>query len=139
MNPTVLPRPVPDEMLTPDLIAQILDAAAALVAADGKSTGDLWPGAAHEDYLPGFPVCGAAAIGVAAGYTRAADVEYCVAAIDTDGETADPHPAFLALMGWLGVKHPEDVFDWSDRTPAHGIVTGLRACASSIRTAVVAA
>ncbi|MDN5918985.1 MAG: hypothetical protein L0I76_28480, partial [Pseudonocardia sp.] len=86
-----------------------------------------------------FPVCGAAAIGVAAGYTRAADVEYCVAAIDTDGETADPHPAFLALMGWLGVKHPEDVFDWSDRTPAHGIVTGLRACASSIRTAVVAA
>lgn len=139
MTHTLPAGPIPDEMLTAPILADILDAAAQLIEQDGTERGDWWPDAQGTPWQTGMPCCAAGAIGVAAGYRTASEIGYCVTGVEgTATVRPDPHPAFAALMQHLKVCEPEDVFDWSDTHTSREVVAELRDCAALLRTRVAA-
>jgi hypothetical protein len=134
-------RPITED-LTPNQIADLIDAAAQLIETDGLEVGDLWSAATDRwDYEPGDSCCTAGALAVVCGYRRADQVEEaftatsCVDACDEDGQELpwEPHPVFAAVLDKLGFDTPEDLYNWSDSAGDSRVVAALREAATKIR------
>lgn len=138
MHATLPDHPIPNAELSPPVIADILDRAAALIASDGLNTGDWWPDAHRCTWQPGMACDVAGSIGVASGHRVGAAIDYQVVGVDiydpVRREHVDgvPHPAFAALMHHLHASEVEQVFRWSDDTPAGQVIERLRTCAAEL-------
>ena len=118
-------------------IPDILDAAAAIIAANGRHVGNYWPALdsnIRQPWTPGTPCSADAAIGLAIGLRRAWDVEtHIVPAVTSPDFDEPPHPALAALMAHLGVDSINAVFAWSDEHEADQIAAVMRECSAKLR------
>lgn len=139
MHATLPDHPIPKAELDPPAIADIIDRAALLITTSGLHAGDWWPDSFRQPWQPGMPCDVTGAIGVAAGYRVGAAIDYEVVGVTVydpvrrEHVEGTPHPAFAALMRHLAATEVEQVFRWSDDTPAGQTVERLRACAAEIR------
>lgn len=131
MSTTLPAHQTSRERLTPIKVAVTLLTAAKLIELHGHyREGDYWPESAHQDWAPGMPLCLTGAIAVALGHRNAE-----AAAADLHGALPVTHPALAAVMAFLDVNTPEEVFGFSDSTPAAVVTYALHGAAADLRAA----
>jgi hypothetical protein len=139
VSTTVLPASPITSDLSPARIADLIDAAATLIEADGLEVGSYWAEALLRPYEPGMACCTAGALASVSGYRDVLDVEAGFVGLGHyDAETntyaeVPAHPVFAAAMAELGFTAVEDLYNWSDAAGDVEVVEALRDAAAKIR------